>query len=140
MKIIVYRFVDGHTEEIEVSEEVFEVFSEIEKEEMREEWRHRWRMRKKLVSMDELQEQGYQFEDKNSSFEEKLIAEEIRLSQKAALSKGYISLSTEQRQLLRQIYIEQKSLKAIAVELGITYQAVQNRHIKILNHLRKFFD
>ena len=140
MKIIVYRFVDGHTEEIEVSEEVFEVFSEIEKEEMREEWRHRWRMRKKLVSMDEVQEQGYQFEDKNSSFEEKLIAEEIRLSQKAALSKGYISLSTEQRQLLRQIYIEQKSLKAIAVELGITYQAVQNRHIKILNHLRKFFD
>ena len=140
MKIIVYRFVDGHTEEIEVSEEVFEVFSEIEKEEMREEWRHRWRMRKKLVSMDELQEQGYQFEDKNSSFDEKLIAEEIRLSQKAALSKGYISLSTEQRQLLRQIYIEQKSLKAIAVELGITYQAVQNRHIKILNHLRKFFD
>lgn len=55
----------GHTETIEVVEEVYEGMCELEKESRREEWRNQWRMRKKLISMDGLQEKGYQFEDHN---------------------------------------------------------------------------
>lgn len=136
MKTIVYQFADGHTETIEVVEEVYEGMCELEKESRREEWRNQWRMRKKLISMDGLQEKGYQFEDHNSMIEEKLIEDELRKT----LLQGCDSLSVAKKELLRMIYIENKSLKEIAEGMNVTYQAVQNRHIKILRRLRKFFD
>jgi len=136
MKTIVYQFADGHTETIEVVEEVYEGMCELEKESKREEWRNQWRMRKKLISMDALQEKGYQFEDHNSMIEEKLIEDELRKT----LLQGCDSLSVAQKELLRMIYIENKSLKEIAEDMNVTYQAVQNRHTKILRRLRKSFD
>ena len=32
------------------------------------------------------------------------------------------------------------ALKELAEEFGVSYQAIQNRHAKILNRLRKFFN
>lgn len=138
MKTIFYQFADGHTETIEVTDEVFEGISKLEKESRREEWRHQWRMRKKLVSMDGLQEKGYQFEDCNSTIEEKLIEEEMQKAARKSLRQGCDVLTAAQKELLRLIYIENKSLKEIAESMNVTYQAVQNRHTKILRRLRKF--
>lgn len=139
MKTIFYQFADGHTETIEVTDEVFEGISELEKESRREEWRHQWRMRKKLVSMDGLQEKGYQFEDCNSTIEEKLIEDEMQKAVRKCLRQGCDALTAAQKELLRLIYIENKSLKEIAESMNVTYQAIQNRHTKILRRLRKFF-
>lgn len=113
MKTIFYQFADGHTETIEVTDEVFEGISELEKESRREEWRHQWRMRKKLVSMDGLQEKGYQFEDCNSTIEEKLIEDEMQKAVRKCLRQGCDALTAAQKELLRLIYIENKSLKEI---------------------------
>lgn len=78
MAFILYRFSDGHYEEIEVTEEFANEYALIEKETKREEWRYQWRSRKKLVSMDALAERGGQFESKNESAEDIIIRNEIK--------------------------------------------------------------
>ena len=137
MTTINYQFSDGHYEEIEVSEEFANEYALIEKETQREEWRYQWRSRKKLVSLDVLAERGSQFECGNESTEDIIISNEIKESLRKAINNF---LTPSQIKLLKLIYIENKSLKELAEEFGVSYQAIQNRHAKILNRLRKFFN
>lgn len=65
MKTILYTFADGHKEELEVTNEVAEVFYELEKYEQKvnrkETRRH--------VSLDMLEEAGFEFADPESDIE-----------------------------------------------------------------------
>ena len=65
MKTVIYTFADGHKEELEVTDEVAEVFYELEKYEQKvnrkETRRH--------VSLDMLEEAGFEFADPNSDIE-----------------------------------------------------------------------
>ena len=137
MAFILYRFSDGHYEEIEVTEEFANEYALFEKETKREEWRYQWRSRKKLVSMDALAERGGQFESKNESAEDIIIRNEIKEGLRK-IKSDYLTPS--QIELLKLIYIQNKSLKELAKEFGVSYQAIQNRHTKILNRLRQFFN
>lgn len=140
MATIRYQFSDGHFEIIEVTEEFTEKFNELEKDCKREEWRNQWRQRKCLSSLEDMQELGCQFRDASLTPEELLIERAERRNMHAVLKKALTSLLPKQRILIKQIYIENKSLKEIANDLGITYQAIQNRLTKILRKLRKLFD
>ena len=137
MAFILYRFSDGHYEEIEVTEEFANEYALFEKETKREEWRYQWRSRKKLVSMDALAERGGQFESKNESAEDIIIRNEIKEGLRK-IKSDYLTPS--QIELLKLIYIQNKSLKELAKEFSVSYQAIQNRHTKILNRLRQFFN
>lgn len=137
MAFILYRFSDGHYEEIEVTEEFANEYALIEKETQREEWRYQWRSRKKLVSMDALAELGSQFESENESAEDIIIRNELKEGLRKIISDY---LTPSQIELLKLIYIQNKSLKELAKEFGVSYQAIQNRHTKILNRLRQFFN
>ena len=137
MTTINYQLSDGHYEEIEVTEEFANEYALLEKETQREEWRYQWRSRKKIVSMEAMAEQGTQFESKDISVEEILIRQETKDSLRKALRQ---MLTAPQIELLKLIYIQNKPLKEITEEFGVSYQAIQNRHIKILNRLRKFVD
>ena len=137
MAFILYRFSDGHYEEIEVTEEFANEYALIEKETKREEWRYQWRSRKKLVSMDALAERGGQFESKNESAEDIIIRNEIKEGLRK-IKSDYLTPS--QIELLKLIYIQNKSLKELAKEFSVSYQAIQNRHTKILNRSRQFFN
>lgn len=140
MATIRYEFADGHYEDVECTEEFAERFNEVEKDCKREEWRNQWRQRKRLSSLEGMRESGCQFRDVSPTPEELLIESEERRKMHAVLKKALPSLSPEQRLLIQKIYIENKSLKEIAESEGVTYQAIQNRHTKILRKLRKFFD
>lgn len=137
MAFILYRFSDGHYEEIKVMKEFANEYVLIEKETKREEWRYQWRCRKKLVSMDALAERGSQFESENESAEDIIIRNEIKEDLRKIISDY---LTPQQIELLKLIYIQNKSLKELAKEFGVSYQAIQNRHTKILNRLRQFFN
>lgn len=137
MATINYRFSDGHYEEIEVSEEFAKEYALIERETQLEEWRYKWRCRKKLVSMDALTERGCQFESGNESTEDIIIRNEMEKSLRRVI---YDFFTPSQIELLKLIYIQNKSLKELAEKFGVSYQAIQNRHTKILNRLRKFFN
>lgn len=140
MAIITYKFLDGQVENIEIPPEQIDAICEIEKDSAREKWRNEWRQRKHLSSLEDMQELGYQFRAASQTPEELLIEKEERISSRKALKSALSSLSLDQRLLLRKIYIYNKSLKEIAKSENVTYQAIQNRHKKILRKLRKFFD
>lgn len=60
MAVINYKFADGHTEEIEVTEEFAKEYAELEKTEQRRRDREKKRS-KRLVSLDALIEKGVDF-------------------------------------------------------------------------------
>ena len=47
-------------------------------------------------------------------------------------------LDDEELDLIKQIYVDEKTQREIALELGISQNAVNKRKIKLLNKLRKF--
>lgn len=140
MATITYKFSDGQVESIEIPPELTDAISEIEKDSAREQWRNEWRQRKRLSSLEGMQEFGCQFRAASQTPEELLIEREEHINSRKALKRALSSLSPDQRLLIQKIYIENKPLKEIAESENVTYQAIQNRHTKILQKLRKFFD
>lgn len=49
-------------------------------------------------------------------------------------------LDDEELDLIKQIYVDEKTQREIALELGISQNAVNKRKIKLLNKLRKFLE
>ena len=49
-------------------------------------------------------------------------------------------LDDEELDLIKQIYVDEKTQREIAAELGISQNAVNKRKIKLLNKLRKFLE
>jgi DNA-directed RNA polymerase specialized sigma24 family protein len=47
------------------------------------------------------------------------------------------TLAPDQRDLIRRVFFEGKTLTTVAGECGVSYQAVQNRLNKIFRQLRK---
>lgn len=138
MKEINYRFYDGHYQSISVTDEVADMFKQLNRE--------NWRMRKRIVrheskiSLPQMSKDiGFDLPDNESSPEEKIIEKENENEYLKKLRKGMATLAAEQKYLLIEIYIKKKLLKEIAFDFGVTYQAIQNRHKKILLKLKKFF-
>lgn len=138
MKEINYRFYDGHYQSISVTDEVADMFKQLNRE--------NWRMRKRIVrheskiSLTQMSKDiGFDLPDNESSPEEKIIEKENENEYLKKLRKGMATLAAEQKYLLIEIYIKKKLLKEIAFDFGVTYQAIQNRHKKILLKLKKFF-
>lgn len=139
MATINYRFHDGHYETLEVTEEIADTFKECN----REDWRLRKRQQKyeTKISLSQMTEDcGFDVPDNNLSPEDQTIDQEERDKLYRTLKQSISCLLPPQRLLLRQIYIENRSLKQIAEETGVSYQAIQNRLKKIFEKLRKFFD
>ena len=49
-------------------------------------------------------------------------------------------LDDEELDLIKQIYVDEKTQREIALELGISQNAVNKRKIKLLNKLKKFLE
>ena len=49
-------------------------------------------------------------------------------------------LDDEELNLIKQIYVDEKTQREIALELGISQNAVNKRKIKLLNKLKKFLE
>ena len=138
MKEINYRFYDGHYESISVTDEVADTFKQLNRE--------NWRIQKRIlrheskISLNQMTEDiGSDFPDTAPSPEEMIIEKESRNDYLEKLRKGITTLTPEQKNILIEIYIRKKSLKKTAFSFGVTYQAIQNRHKKILLKLKKFF-
>ena len=144
MKTILYTFADGHKEELEVTDEVAEVFYELEKYEQKmnrkETRRH--------VSLDMLEEAGFEFADPESDIEtvwekqeEEELEDELALMECERLERQQKWL--ESRLMARQAqayfkfkYLEMKKVD-IAKEMGVTEGAVRKLILKAEENLEK---
>ena len=128
---ITYKFATGETVTIETNETLGQEIKEIEREHHR---KHRMKKRY-CYSMDMASEDGIQYADETSYLDKKLLEQEHL----ATLRRAMTELSTEQIKLIDSVFFNGRQLKELASELGITYQAVQNRLNKALDRIRKHF-
>ena len=119
-----YTMTDGETVELS------ELYANLRREERREKWREK---KRKDKSLDYLCSLGIEFPDKSVSIEADYILKEERGLLYSAIAK----LEPRQKELLLRHFFNEESLKDIAAEQGVSYQAIQERLRKIIDKLRK---
>lgn len=144
MKIITYTFADGHKEELEVTDEVAEVFYELEKYEQKvnrkETRRH--------VSLDMLEEAGFEFADPETTIEALWEKQELEEAEERRADREDRKLERQQKWLELRLtarqaqayfkfkYLEMKKVD-IAKEMGVTEGAVRKLILKAEENLEK---
>lgn len=91
-----------------------------------------------ILSLDKLLESGIEIADKHLNPEELYIEKEYRTSSQTQLYKALAKLTPRQKQIVKYIYVQEKTEQEVADIYGITQQAVHNALRKILTRLRKF--
>ena len=135
MAAIRYTFADGHSEEVEVTEEFKREYEQIERNSRRNDEKFEWRARKKETSLEKLQEEvGLDIPDDQPTVDEQAIEADFVLL--------FMDILTgKQREVFKKAYIENKPLRTVARELGIQLYAVQ-KHIAGIQKkfLKKFVE
>ena len=131
MKTIQYKFNDGSTKEISVTDELYALHLEL----LQEEKRNHWKETRRHISLEYLMEQGVDIADHDSgdplsALIEKTDDERI----KTALSY----LSDKQRSLIEKVFYNDLSLREIARQTGISHQALSQQLATIYKKLKKF--
>lgn len=129
MAKIKYKFSNGVTKEIEVTEEYAKAYLEIESESNRIEERYKWLARKHETRLDSILDQGGGIEDENADFFEKQYRYED-------LYNAISTLSNKQQWLIQQLYFNCRTKIDVAKELGISETAVRHRLDTILKRLK----
>lgn len=133
MEKITYTFADGKTAEIEVTEAFKNDYRKLDEEFKKNETKFRWRQRKKDASLEKLQaEKGLDLQDGAASVEEQVLDTEF-------VAK-FMKLLTEQQAIVFQkIYIEDKTMRSAAEEMGVRLRAVQKHTLWIQKKYLKNF-
>ncbi len=106
----------------------------------REEWRSDAKANYHNISLQSLEEAGYQIADNSPDCLESLIIQEEYIDKRKRLKQALSMLTSAQKKLVYLLYVKNLSIKEIAEKYGTTYQAIQNRRKKILEKLKKFFN
>lgn len=144
MKTILYTFADGHKEELEVTDEVAEVFYELEKYEQKvnrkETRRH--------VSLEMLEEAGFEFADSETTIEALWEKQELEEAEERRADREDRKLERQQKWLESRLtarqaqayfkfkYLDMKKVD-IAKEMGVTEGAVRKLILKAEENLEK---
>lgn len=129
MQVIVYKFVDGTTNEIEVTDELYLIhlqFVQMEK-------RNHWRETRRHTSLDYLIENGIDFEDKSAD----TLAIVIRRENTERVHKALLTLSDKRRELAHKVFYEEISMRAVARERGVSHSAISQQMTTICKRLQK---
>ena len=131
MKTIQYKFNDGTTKEINVTDELYALHLEL----LQEEKRNHWRETRRHISLEYLMEQGVDIADHDSGDPLSALIEKTNDERiKTALSY----LSDKQRALIEKVFYNDLSLREIARQTGISHQALSQQLATIYKKLKKF--
>ena len=106
MQVIIYKFVDGTTNEIEVTDELYLIHLQL----VQMEKRNHWRETRRHTSLNYLIENGIDFEDKSAD----TIAIIIRRENIERVHKALLTLSDKRRELVHKFYYEELTMRQIA--------------------------
>ena len=120
---------DGTTNEIEVTDELYMIHLQL----VQMEKRNHWRDTRRHTSLNYLIENGIDFEDKRID----ILAEIIRKENTERVHKALLTLSDKRRELVHNLYYEEKSMRAIARERGVSNSAISRQMATIRKHLQK---
>ena len=131
MQTIKYKFADGTTSTVEVSDELHAVHLEI----VQQEKHNHWRETRRHTSLYYFTDTGIDFEDKrtDSPFESYIRKENI-----ASIRKAMSMLTPKRQELVYKVFFLGKSFSAIARETGVSKSAVSKQMQTVYKHLRKY--
>lgn len=130
MQTIKYKFADGTTSTVEVSDELHAVHLEITQQEKR----NHWKETRRHTSLYYFTDMGIDFEDKHT---ESPLDGYIRKENIASVRKAMSYLTDKRRELIKLAYFQEMSFRAIAKEQGLSKSAISQRMKTIYKHLRK---
>ena len=129
MQVIIYKFVDGTTNTVEVSEEIYLIHLEL----LQQEKRNHWKETRRHTSLYYLIENGIDFEDKRID----IFAEIVRKENAERVHRALLTLSDKRRDWVHKVYYEEMSYRAIAEQIGVTHTAISQRMKTIRKRLQK---
>lgn len=129
MPKIKYVFCDGEVCEVEVSDEMYAIHEHL----LQLEKRNYWKETRRHISLNYLNELGFDFE--NDGVDPLSVL--IRQEDNELVHNLLESLSDKQRKLVEKVFYEKKTLTEIAREENVTQPAITQRLATILKKLKK---
>ena len=100
MQVIIYKFVDGTTSIVEVTEDIYLIQLEL----LQQEKRNHWKETRRHTSLYYFTDMGIDFEDKRID----LFAEIVRKENAERVHKALLTLSDKRRDLVRTVLTGKK--------------------------------
>ncbi len=129
MQVIIYKFVDGTTNTVEVTEDIYLIHLEL----LQQEKRNHWRETRRHTSLYYFTDMGIDFEDKRID----LFAEIVRKENAERVHKALLTLSDKRRDLVRKFYYEEMTMRQIASQESVSHTAISQRMKTIRKRLQK---
>ena len=129
MQVIIYKFVDGTTNAVEVTEDIYLIHLEL----LQQEKRNHWKETRRHTSLYYFTDMGIDFEDKRVD----LFAEIVRKENAERVHKALLTLSDKRRDLVRKFYYEEMTMRQIASQEGVSLTAISQRMKTIRKRLQK---
>ena len=129
MQVIIYKFVDGTTNAVEVTEDIYLIHLEL----LQQEKRNHWRETRRHTSLYYLIENGIDFEDKSAD----TLAIIIRRENIERVHKALLTLSDKRRELVHKFYYEEMTMRVIARKRGVSHSSISQQMATVRKHLQK---
>lgn len=129
MQVIIYKFVDGTTNTVEVTEEIYLIHLEL----LQQEKRNHWKETRRHTSLYYFTDMGIDFEDKRID----LFAEIVRKENAERVHKALLTLSDKRRDLVRKFYYEEMTMRQIASQESVSHTTISQRMKTIRKRLQK---
>ena len=130
MQVIIYKFVDGTTSTVEVTEEIYLIHLEL----LQQEKRNHWKETRRHTSLYYFTDMGIDFEDKRTESPLELY---IRKENIASIRKAMLYLTDKRRDLVRKFYYEEMTMRQIASQESVSHTAISQRMKTIRKRLQK---
>jgi RNA polymerase sigma factor (sigma-70 family) len=128
---ILYQFANGEISEIEVSDELGEILLGLDRQERNNDRRET----RRHVSLDGMDYEGGFFSSDSDTADQVALNMELD-----ALRRAMDTLTPQQRDLVRKVFFDGRSIASIAREEGVTKQSVHERVQRILSRIKKFLE
>lgn len=134
-KKVIYKVTDKYAIEVEVKNDYEEkLIKDLNKDLINSERQNR---RKKCVSLDYLYESvGFEVKDKSLSSEE--LYEKQMMYKK--IHEAIETLTEKQKKVIHMYFWENKTIREIALELGVYFTTVEESYQAALKKIRKYFN
>ncbi len=127
--MLIFKFVDGTTNEIEVTDELYLIHLEL----VQMEKCNHWRETRRHTSLNYLIESGIDFEDKSAD----TLAIIIRRENIERVHKALLTLSDRRRELVHKVFYEGMTMRSIARERGVSHSSITQQMATIRKRLQK---
>ena len=129
MQTIKYRFADGTTSEIEVTDKFYTLYAEL----VQQEKRNHWKETRRHTSLNYLMENGIDFESPAAD----PLSVLLRNEDEERIHKALSALSDKQKELAEKVFFKGMTLTAIAKEQGVSQPAITQQLATVLKKLKK---